>query len=325
MKVVVTGGCGFIGSHLVDRLVEDGHEVVVIDNLSTGNVSFLNPRATLYRMDVLDPAMPSVFKRESPGAVFHLAAQINVRTSVEDPIFDTEVNVIGSLRVIRAFLESPGEPSRKKFVFASTGGAIYGETEVLPTPETVTPAPLCPYGISKLTVEQHLAFYGRTAGLRSAALRYANVYGPRQNALAEAGVVAIFSMKKIAGEPCEIFGDGLQTRDFVFVSDVVEATASCLREEAEGIYNIGTGRETTVNEVYDAIERALGTGKGKVYKPQRPGEVRRSCLDARKAADALGWKPAWPVEKGLQETARWFATSSQSPDGFRSAAGPAAK
>jgi len=307
VKVIVTGGCGFIGSHLVDRLVADGHQVAVIDNLSTGSADFLNPRATLYRMDIRDEAVSEVFRKESPSAVFHLAAQINVRASTENPILDTEVNVIGGLRVLRAFLATEGPASGKKFVFASTGGAIYGETDILPTPETVVPAPLCPYGISKLAFEHHLALAERTAGLQSAVLRYANVYGPRQNAFAEAGVVAIFSLRKVTGQPCEIFGDGMQTRDFVFVSDVVEATVSCLRQDVTGTYNIGTGRETTVNEVYAVLERALGPGKGKIYRQEKPGEVRRSCLDSRKAMEAFGWRPRWSLEEGLKETARWFA------------------
>lgn len=305
MKTVVTGGCGFIGSHLVDRLVGDGHDVVVIDNLATGNVAFLNPRATFYCMDVRDNALADVFARETPETVFHLAAQVSVRASMEDPKLDTDVNVIGTLNVAFAFLAAATVGPRT-FVFSSTGGAMYGETAVIPTPETAEAHPLSAYGISKLAAEMHLRHLRTFSGLRPVALRYANVYGPRQNAVAEAGVVAIFITKMLAEEACTVYDDGLQTRDFIFVSDVVDANIAAAAAGAGGAYNIGTGVETSVNDLFSCLAETLGGSRSKRHETARPGEVRRSCLDARKAADDLGWKPRRSLANGLRETVGWF-------------------
>lgn len=304
MKIVVTGGCGFIGSHIADRLVKSGHTVTVLDNLSTGDRRNLTPGAAFREIDVRDAALRDVFREEAPEIVFHLAAQINVRASTEDPVFDTAVNVGGSLSVIQAFCAAPGK--KKRLIFASTGGAIYGETDLIPTPETVEPFPLCPYGISKLAVERHLHYFNRFHGLGYTALRFANVYGPRQNALAEAGVIAIFATKMLAGERPVIFGDGHQTRDFVYVQDVVDAAVAAMEHTADGVFNVGTGIETDVVRIFDLVGEAAGARVERTHLPERPGEVRRSALANGKIRETLGWRPRRTIDEGIRETVAWF-------------------
>lgn len=257
MNILVTGGCGFIGSHLTDRLIETGHRVSIIDNLFTGKIENLNGRAKFHNADIRDAAkVRKVFEKEKPEIVFHLAAQIDARKSAEDPSLDTDININGSINIIKNFLNVEG---RKKFIFASTGGAIYGETEILPTPETTESFPLCPYGISKLTVEKYLAYFSYFYGLSFAVLRYGNVYGPRQNAYAEAGVIAIFATNILEKKTPVIFGGGEQTRDFIYIDDVLEANIRMMESDVTGIFNVGTGKETSINRILTMCRRPPGS------------------------------------------------------------------
>jgi len=224
MKILVTGGAGFIGSHLVDRLIKEGHKVVIIDNLSTGKKENLNPRAKFYQLDICSPKISEVFKKEKPKAVFHLAAQIDLRKSVNDPVFDANINILGSLNLIQNFLQNlKFKIQNSKFIFSSTGGAMYGNADIIPTPENYSARPISPYGIAKLSIEYYLYYYQKVFGLNFISLRYGNVYGPRQDSKGEAGVVAIFCDKILTGATSIINGNGRQTRDYVYVDDVVEA------------------------------------------------------------------------------------------------------
>lgn len=303
MKIIVTGGCGFIGSHLVDKLVELGYSVSVIDNLSTGKIENLNKNAKFYNIDIRDRKIEKIFLSEKPEIIFHLAAQINLRKSTIEPILDTEINVVGSINVIENFLKLK---NRKKFIFASTGGAIYGNTKILPTPETIEPFPLSPYGISKLTIEKYLYYLWQLKKLKFVALRYGNVYGPRQNPFAEAGVIAIFSMKMLRKEKCIIFGDGKQTRDFIYIDDVIRANISFMKKELTGIFNVGTEIETSVNEIFDLIKKNIDGKAEKIYKKEKEGEVKRSCLSIKKIKKYLGWKPEISLEEGIKKTIQSF-------------------
>jgi len=307
MRVLITGGCGFIGSHLADRLIQAGHIVSVIDNLSTGNIKNLNGKARLYELDIRDRKIRRVFEKEEPETVFHLAAQINVRKSEEDPFMDTDININGSINVIRNFLNVE---KRGKFVFASTGGVIYGETDILPTPETVEPFPLCPYGISKLTVEKYLVYFSAFYNLRFTVLRYGNVYGPRQNAYAEAGVIAIFSANVLENKPPTIFGDGEQTRDFIYIEDVLKANMTMLDNDVQGVFNVGTGVETSVNRIFEHIKAASGKDIRKVHSSPRKGEISRSCISHEKITRVTGWKPGVEIGTGIKKTFDWFKSPS---------------
>ncbi|MDO8560405.1 MAG: GDP-mannose 4,6-dehydratase [bacterium] len=301
MKILVTGGAGFIGSHLTDALLAHGHSVAVVDNLSTGLRVQVNPRADFYEMDVADAGLTSLVKKIQSEAVVHLAAQVDVRKSVTDPVEDARVNILGTLNV----LEAARQAGVRHFIFASSGGAIYGDTDVRPTPESHPAVPASPYGIGKLSGEHFLRIYRRTFGMRTVALRYANVYGSRQNALGEAGVVAIFAHRLLAGQRAEIFGDGAQSRDFVYVGDVVAANLAALQATVSGAFNIGTGREVTINEVAKLIRQAVGQGEFS-YGPAKPGEQMTSCLDNRLAVETLGWHPQMPLEEGIAKTVAWF-------------------
>ncbi|MCM8768485.1 MAG: NAD-dependent epimerase/dehydratase family protein [Candidatus Omnitrophica bacterium] len=302
MRILVTGGAGFIGSHLVDRLLADHHQVAVLDNLSTGRKENLNPEAKFYPGDIRDKQVSSLMAEEKPEVLFHLAAQINVRKSTEDPIFDNEVNVSGSLNLIKAFLATGG----KKIIFASTGGVMYGETDILPTPETVEPFPLCPYGIAKLSVEKYLNYFHRYFNLSFAALRFGNVYGPRQNAFSEAGVVAIFSARLLAGKPAIIFGDGQQTRDFVYIDDVIRACLLTLEQDPASFFNVGTGEETSVNEIFSQVARWIDKPCERQYAPAKEGDIRRSCLATEKIKKYLGWQAQVSLAEGIRKTVQWF-------------------
>ncbi len=314
MKILVTGGAGFIGSHVVDRYVAAGHRVVVVDDLSTGRRDLLNPAATFHRLDIRDPAIADVFAAERPEVLNHHAAQIDVRRSVEDPAHDAAVNVVGSLNLLgcaRRF-------GVRTVVYASSGGAVYGDTPVLPTPEEHPTRPASPYGVSKLTVEYYLACWEALYGVRWVALRYANVYGPRQNPMGEAGVIAIFAHRLRRGEPVTIHGDGLQTRDYVYVDDVAAANVAALeRGEASGPINIGTGRRTTVVELYRILRGELGGAEAPHHGPPKAGEQRDSALDAARARERLGWTPRVGLEEGLRRTAAYFraADASGAPAG----------
>jgi UDP-glucose 4-epimerase len=298
MKILVTGGAGFIGSHLVDALIERGHQVIVIDNLSTGKKENINKKAKFYKIDICSPRIVEIFKKEKPKIVFHFAAQINVRKSIENPLKDAKTNILGSLNV----LENSKKYKIKKIIFASSAG-VYGEAKILPTSEDYPVNPDSPYRIAKLTVENYLKFYKENFGLKFISLRFSNVYGPRQDPKGEAGVVAIFIDKLLRGERPTIFGDGNQTRDFIFVEDVVSACLKAMEYKGKKeIFNIGTGIETSINELYKIISKLLKAKIKPKYAPEKPGDLKRSCLDISLAKRELEWKPKYNLEKGLQKT-----------------------
>jgi len=302
VKILVTGGAGFIGSHLVDRLVQEGHEVVVVDNLSTGRRRNVNRAAEFYKRDVQSSRMEGVFRRERPVVLIHLAAQMNIRRSVEDPLFDAQVNILGTLNV----LDQAVRYGTRKVIFASSGGAIYGEQDVFPAPESHATRPLSPYGISKLTGEYYLTYYQRASGIQYVSLRFSNVFGPRQDPYGEAGVVAIFTQKMLAGEQPIINGNGRQTRDFVYVDDVVEAHMAVLGKDIQGIYNVGTAHETSVNELFGTLADLTKSGCKQLYGPAKKGEQARSVVDASKLRQELGWEPRVSLEEGLARTVEYF-------------------
>lgn len=302
MRVLLTGGAGFIGSHVSDMLINNGHEVIVIDNLSSGKEENLNPEAVLYKEDIRDSVIKGIMERERPEAVIHHAAQVNVRDSVEDPLYDMDINVGGTLNL----LENSIKNGIKKFIFASTGGAIYGEQSCFPADETHPTNPLSPYGITKLTCEKYLYYYHKTYGLNYVSLRYSNVYGPRQDPYGEAGVVAIFSQKMLAGDQPIINGSGEQTRDYVFVEDVARANALTLEKDVIGEFNIGTGIETTVNSLFREIRTLAGSKVKGVHREGKKGEQFRSVLDWSKAKRELGWNPEVSLKEGLKRTLAFF-------------------
>jgi UDP-glucose 4-epimerase len=303
MKVLVTGGAGFIGSHVTDRLIDAGAEVVVVDNLASGTREVVNPRARLCEMDIGAEGIRHLFEQEHFDCVDHHAAQMNVRRSVDDPVFDARVNILGSLNLLQAAVAT----GVKKFVFASTGGAIYGEQLTFPADETHQTWPMSPYGVAKLAVEKYLAFYNEVYGLAYTALRYANVYGPRQDPHGEAGVVAIFGQRLLAQEPALINGDGEQTRDFVYVDDVVRANVLAVTTDLHGIYNVGTGIETSVNALYANLAKHVATTAAAGHVPAKAGEQRRSVLDSRKLQAATDWRPRVSLDEGLRNTVAYFA------------------
>lgn len=302
MRILVTGGAGFIGSHITDRLVLEGHSVSIIDNLSTGKVDNLNKDAKFYKTDIVNPRIERIFKKERPELICHLAAQMDVRRSVADPVYDAQTNILGMLNI----LEHAVHYGTRKVIFASTGGAVYGEGGPLPTPESHPPQPLSPYGISKLTGEHYLYFYNATYGLNYTALRFANVYGPRQDPFGEAGVVAIFTQKMLRNEQPVINGDGMQTRDYVFVEDVVNAVMAAISSETSDIINVGTGIETTVIELFRHLKEITGKKIKEVHGPAKKGEQARSCLNCKKIKKVLGWKPGVPIKEGLSKTVDFF-------------------
>ena len=302
MKILITGGAGFIGSHLVDRLIKGGHQVVVIDNLSTGKKENLNKKAKFYKVDIQSPKISQIFKKEKPEVVFHLAAQIDVGKSVENPIEDAKINILGSLNI----LESCQKSKVKKIIFASTGGAIYGEAKIISTPEDYPANPLSPYGIEKLTIEKYLDYYWKVFKIPYISLRLANVYGPRQNSKGEAGVIAIFCDKMLCGKQPIIYGLGCQTRDFVFVDDVAEANILAMESKKIGIFNIGTEKETDINTIFEKIKKLIGVKCKKIHAPAKSGEQKRSCLDYTKAKKELSWQPKYSLENGLRETINYF-------------------
>ncbi|MCF7798097.1 MAG: GDP-mannose 4,6-dehydratase [Lentisphaeria bacterium] len=305
MKILVTGGAGFIASHVKDAFIAEGHDVVVLDSLITGRQELVNPKAKFVKMDIRDKAVSELFATEKFDVVNHHAAQMDVRKSVADPAFDADVNVIGTLNL----LENAVKHGVKKFMFASTGGAIYGEQDYFPADENHPQRPLSPYGITKLTTEKYLHFYHHVHGLQYFVTRYANVYGPRQNPHGEAGVVAIFCSKLLAGEQPVINGDGKQTRDYVYIDDVVRANVGGLNYSGSDVVNVGTGVETDVNRLYQVLRDELAPAVAEEHGPAMAGEQQRSVIDYTKASKLLGWKPTMDVETGLRETARWFRDS----------------
>ena len=312
MKILVTGGAGFIGSHVCDEFIAKGHSVEALDNLSTGSRKNLSAVVPLAVLDIRSPEAASYIVAHRPDVVCHLAAQMDVRKSVDDPRFDAESNILGTLNL----LEAARRAGVKKFIFSSTGGAIYGEQDVFPAPETHATRPVSPYGVSKAAGELYLGYYRAQYGLDFVALRYANVYGPRQNPHGEAGVVAIFARRLVARESCTIYGDGAQTRDFVFAQDVARANSLALERDFVGPVNIGTGIETDINRVYERLAAAAGVRQPATHAAAKPGEQRRSCIDPSLAKRVLGWSPTVAVEEGLRQTIAFFRASAfESPAG----------
>jgi len=303
MKILVTGGAGFIGSNVVDAYLEAGHEVAIVDNLSTGKKENLNPNAKFYEIDLRDKNLSNIVAEFSPDIINHHAAQIDVRKSVSDPIYNAEVNDIGALNLLEAAVTS----KIKKFIFSSTGGAIYGEVERKSGADENHPQePISPYAITKRTTELYLHAYHVNRGLNYTVLRYGNVYGPRQDPLGEAGVIAIFCGKMLQGEVPTIFGDGKQLRDYCYVGDVADANLLVLDKGDNQIFNIGTGKGTSVNDLFMILALAVKfDGKAK-YAPARTGELFRSVLNCKKIKKELGWKPKTSIKKGLKLTLKWY-------------------
>ena len=309
MKVLVTGGAGFIGSHVCDRFVREGHEVIALDNLSSGKKENLDPKVRLAQLDIRSPEAHQLILSERPDVICHLAAQMDVRKSVEDPRFDAEANILGMLNL----LEAAKQVKPKKFIFSSTGGAIYGEQDVFPAPESHPTRPVSPYGVSKASGELYLGYYRAQYGLPYVALRYANVYGPRQNPHGEAGVVAIFAQRLVAGQACSIYGEGKQTRDFVYGPDVARANFLAFEKDYVGAVNIGTGIETDINRLYTLLAEAAGSSQPAAHAPGKPGEQLRSCVDNALARKALGWTPEVGLADGLKKTIAYFREKAAGP------------
>lgn len=300
--VLVTGGAGFIGSHVVDALVEMGHRVLVLDDLSTGKAENVNAAAEMHQLDIRSAEAADLIISEKVSAIYHLAAQMDVRRSTEDPVFDASVNVLGALNLLQTAVNAGVE----QVIFASTGGAIYGEQDTFPAPEGHPERPVSPYGVSKLASEKYLFYFHVQYGLNVTCLRFANVYGERQNPHGEAGVVAIFMNRLLGGETPVINGDGLQTRDYIHVSDVVAANVAALGRPGFHIYNVGTGIETDVVELYREIASALGNDREASHGPGAPGEQRRSSVDASLLRAELGVPMPLPFSEGISRTADWF-------------------
>lgn len=305
MKVLVTGGAGFIGSHVVDLLIEHGHEVVVVDNLSTGRVENLNPKARFYHLDVSDPNLERVFAREKPDCVNHHAAQASVPFSLAEPVKDAQINILGSINLLALSQRF----SVSKFIYVSSGGACYGEPQYLPVDEAHPVNPLSPYGASKHAFEHYLYLFGVNYGLDYTVLRYANAYGPRQDPYGEAGVVAVFASKMIKGESPVINGDGLQERDFVYVGDYARASLVALNRGTGQVFNLGSGVGVSVNQAFEKLKEITGYVGPEIHGPAKLGEIFKIYLDASKARRELGWQPAVSLETGLTETVKYFRES----------------
>lgn len=302
MKILVTGGAGFIGSWVAEAYIEDGNEVLIIDNLSTGNLNNVPSSAEFIKGDIRDSSvLKAAFSEFTPDIINHHAAQIDVRKSVDDPTLDADINIKGTLNL----LELSRKSGISKFIFASTGGAIYGEPDLIPADEDTVPMPISPYGISKFSIEKYLSYYNKIYGLNYTSLRYSNVYGPRQNPHGEAGVIAIFCNKIINGEPCIVYGDGEQTRDYVYVDDVKRANIECILSPNDS-YNIGTSIETSVNGLIEYLRKASGRDFEVIYEPARDGEVERISLNNNKAIKEINWTPHVMLEEGIKNTWIWF-------------------
>lgn len=301
-RALVTGGAGFIGSHVADALIRRRVKTFVVDDLSTGDKRNVNPNAEFVKHSISAPSFPAILKKIKPDVVFHCAAQVNVRTSVLDPVTDARVNVIGTVQLVM-HAKAAGV---KKIIFSSSGGAMYSDRVKPPYRETQPAEPVSPYGIAKRAGETYLEFGHAAFGIETVSLRYANVYGPRQNSKGEAGVVAIFASGTLAGKPLVVNGDGKQTRDFVFVGDVVRANMLALKSGTNGIFHIGTGRETSVNTLFKTLKRLTGYRGTEKHAAAALGEVRRSALDASHARRILGWEPSVSLEEGLARTVEWM-------------------
>lgn len=302
MRILITGGAGFIGSHVGERLLREGHEIHVVDSLVGGKRENVAAGATLHVMDIRDAGIPALLQETRPEAVVHLAAQMDVRKSVDDPRYDADVNVMGSLNV----LEAARAAGVGRFLFASTGGAIYGNPRELPATEETACRPLSPYGTSKLAFEHYLTLYDGLFGVPSTILRLPNVYGPRQDPHGEAGVVAIFAQTLLAGRECTIFGDGTKTRDYIFATDVAQAFFLALDRGISGTFNLGWGREVTDREVFDAVRVAVGVDVAPRHAPRRPGEIERISLDGSLARRVLGWEPRVAFDEGVRQAVAFY-------------------
>ena len=302
MKILVTGAAGFIGSHVADAYINAGHEVTIVDNLSTGRMENVNPKTRFRKIDLRSSELTEVFRDGGFEVVNHHAAQMDVRKSVEDPIYDAEVNALGTINLLQQCIKN----GVKKFIFASTGGAVYGEQDYFPADEAHPNRPLCPYGITKLMGEKYLFYYQAVHGLENVILRYSNVYGPRQNPHGEAGVVAIFTTRLLAGQQPIINGDGKQTRDYVYVGDVVRANVLALNFNSSDCFNIGTGTESDVNEIFQKLNTITGAQMPEKHGLPKEGEQRRSLLSYAKAKKILGWQPEVDLEEGLRRTVEFF-------------------
>ena len=302
MKILVTGGAGFIGSHVADALLKSGHSVHIIDDLSGGNKDNLPSEAIFHEMDIRDEAVEDLWQNEQFDVLYHLAAQMDVRKSVADPKFDADINVLGFLNL----MEAGRKNGLKKVIFSSTGGAIYGEPEYAPQDEKHPLKPLSPYGITKRVSELYLFFYETTHNIDWVSLRYGNVYGPRQSPHGEAGVIAIFSERMLRNKQAFINGDGRQTRDYVYVKDVVQANMKALKHPENDIFNVGTGTETDVVTLFEEIQELTGTSIAKKHADAKPGEQQRSVLDTTKIEEVLGWNQNYSIREGLRETVNWF-------------------
>jgi UDP-glucose 4-epimerase len=302
MKVLVTGGAGFIGSHVADALLKAGHEVHILDNLNGGFTHNIPENAFFHEMDIRDEEVVQLWEKHQFEVLYHLAAQMDVRTSVRDPKYDADINVLGFINL----MEAGRVNGLKKVIFSSTGGAIYGEPEYTPQDEDHTQQPLSPYGITKLVTERYLFFYEKTHDIDWVALRYANVFGPRQNAHGEAGVIAIFTERMLRNQQAYINGDGKQTRDYVYIDDVVQANMKALDYGQSGIFNVGTEVETDVIELFETLQKLTGTSIQREHAEGKPGEQQRSVVGTQKIQDELGWKQQFDLEKGLEITVDWF-------------------
>jgi len=305
-KILVTGGAGFIGSNVADKFISCGHKVLIVDNLSTGFRENINPKAKFFKLDIRSKKMVEIFKKEKIDVLCHHAAQVDVGKSVEDPILDAKVNIEGTLNLLNNCVKY----KTKKVIFASTGGALYGEQDYFPADENHAERPLSPYGIAKLAIEKYLHFYKETCGLNYISLRYANVYGPRQTPWGEAGVVAIFTQRLFSNKKAIINGDGKQTRDFIYVEDVVDSNLLALNYLNSDVFNIGTGIETDINTIFKLLKEKTGSMQNEVHGSEKPGEQRRSVLDYSKAKKLLGWSPNYSLDRGIEETVKYYQGKS---------------
>jgi UDP-glucose 4-epimerase len=321
MRILVTGGAGFIGSHVADAYIDAGHEVTIVDDLSNGNKKQVNPKAAFTMIDVRDPNIATLFEKSKFDVVNHHAAQIDVRRSVQDPFLDASINILGALRLLdccRSF-------GVKKFIFASSGGTVYGECPKAPATEDQPINPESPYGFSKAAAETYVRFYGKQHKVPYTILRYANVYGPRQDPQGEAGVVAIFAGKLLEGSVTTIYGDGKQERDYVHVQDIAAANVAALERGANETFNIGSGIPTTVNALFEKLTKASGEKqKAATFAPKRDGELHRSVLNSDRAGKTLGWKPSFDLDKGLFQTLEYFRSHAV-PAGSKSSSHEAKK
>ncbi|MGA3288497.1 MAG: NAD-dependent epimerase/dehydratase family protein [Bacteroidota bacterium] len=309
MNILITGGAGFIASHIADAHIAEGHHVVIVDNLSGGVLENINPKAVFYQLDIRSEKLEDVFQKEKIDIVNHHAAQMDVRRSVADPKFDASVNVLGGLNLF----ESARKHRVKKIIFSSTGGAIYGEQDYFPADEEHPMRPLSPYGITKLCTEKYLFFYKAVYGIDHVILRYANVYGPRQNPHGEAGVVAIFCNKMLKGEKPLINGDGKQTRDYTYVDDVVKANLLALKHNGSAIYNVGTSIESDVKKLFYELRNHLNPSCPEQHAPAKAGEQQRSVISFKKIEQELGWHPTVQLDEGLRLTAEYFKKKISQP------------